>query len=225
MKYDAKGLQVRIMRQATRFEKRDILEIGCGDGEISMDLAQNARSYTGIDPDRERIAEALSRINPLKHNHIGFKPGSGQNLKFEDLTFDLILFTLSLHHQNSVRALDEAYRVLKPGGHVLVVEPCVDSHFQQFFHLFDDETLALKVACDAVANSKFNKLTQSHFEVTAEFENKTELCQYHFNRTHKANDDEERILSLLTALYGETGEKPFQIKDKLNLFLIEKPFD
>lgn len=224
MKYDAKGLQVKIMRQATRFENKDILEIGCGDGEISMVLAEKTRSYTGIDPDRERIAKALSRINPTKHTHIHFKSGSGQDLAFEDSSFDLILFTLSLHHQNSIRAMDEAYRVLKPGGHVLVVEPCVDSHFQQFFHLFDDETLALKSACDAVANSKFNKLTQNHFELTADFESKTDLCQYHFDRTHKDNEDEERILSLLTALYGETEEKPFQIKDKLNLFLIEKPF-
>ncbi len=72
-----------------------------------------------------------------------------------DSLFDLVLFTLSLHHQNSSAALKEAYRVLKNNGKLIIVEPLVKGELQQFFHLFDDETLEIQNAYRSLMDSAF----------------------------------------------------------------------
>lgn len=45
------------------------------------------------------------------------------DLKFEDETFDMVFGAAILHHLNLVQALDEIYRVLKPNGKILFIEP------------------------------------------------------------------------------------------------------
>ena len=45
------------------------------------------------------------------------------DLQFEDGTFDFVYGDAILHHLNMVPALDEIFRVLKPNGKILFVEP------------------------------------------------------------------------------------------------------
>ncbi len=227
MNYDEKSHQIKLMRKAVDFSDRDTLEVGCGDGKTSMLLAQNTRSYTAIDPDEDRIYQALARIDGKKPASVSFQTGSGQDLGFPDNSFDLVLFTLSLHHQESGQALEEAFRVLRPGGRSLVVEPRPDSDFQQFFHLFDNETLALAKAVQAIHDSRLNLTDQGEFKVTAEFENIQDLCAYDFDRSNVQKEDQTKILELLDRIRDNSNEiqaeDPIFIEDKLNFFVLEKP--
>ncbi len=227
MNYDEKRHQIEIMHRVVDFSDRDVLEIGCGDGKMSIFLAQNTRSYTAIDPDEDRINAALALVDLSAAPVIRFKTGSGQNLDFPDNSFDLVLFTLSLHHQESDPALKEAFRVLRPCGRVLVVEPRPDSDFQQFFHLFDDETLALTKAVQAIHAGRFNLTDQGEFKVTAEFDDIQNLCAYDFDRGNIPKKDQTKILELLDRIRGSSNqipaEDPIIIEDKLNFFVLEKP--
>jgi len=54
---------------------------------------------------------------------------------FPDGHFDLVVFTLSLHHQQSSLALGEAVRVLRKGGRVVIVEPKNGGEVGQVFGL------------------------------------------------------------------------------------------
>lgn len=81
----------------------NILEIGCGSGELSKYL----KNYNGID---------ISEKTP-------FIVGNAHNLPFEDNSFDLILLLDLLEHTDDKIVMKEVYRVLKPNGHVIITVP------------------------------------------------------------------------------------------------------
>lgn len=222
MEYDKSKDQVRLMRNCIEFIGKEILEIGCGNGTISILLAKGAKTYTAVDPDPDAIAQARQHDSPVT-----FRTGSGQALDFPDHHFDLVLFTLSLHHQESAPALAEAFRVLKPGGHALVVEPNAEGEFQQFFNLFNDETEALEAAMAAVKTGPFTLLEKDHLELAVSFENTRDLCDYDFHQDRTAPENGEKILDLLCRLKGldspaDIPDAPIDLVDRLRLFLLLK---
>jgi len=220
MEYDIDGIQVKIIRGAIDFCQKHVLEIGCGDGTTSPHLALGTKTYTAIDPDRELI----TRARGLGHGVI-FKVGSGQALEFDNGIFDIVLFTLSLHHQDSRIALKEAFRVLCPGGNLLILEPLTSGEFQQFFHLFDDETPALEAAVLAIRASKFDMIKRKKFHAIASFENIQDLLAYDFDRNRITLEDDKKILDLLCMLKGSSTCKlqgAIRLKDELQIFLLEK---
>ena len=229
MIYDRENIQVRTLHRAVDFTDKNVLEIGCGDGKISVFLAEGAKEYTAIDPDEDKISRAAAASAGT--GRLTFQTGTGQDLAFESGTLDLVLFTLSLHHQESARALDEAFRVLRPGGHALVLEPCADGEFQQCFHLFEDETRALEQAREAVSQSRFTCTASGRFSVPAEFEGLEDIYDYFFNRDGEAlntpenldcPENRDKILNLLGEFGKTPAAGPFSVYETLVLYTLEK---
>jgi ubiquinone/menaquinone biosynthesis C-methylase UbiE len=92
-------------------ENKQVLEVGCGDGRISSLMIGKAGKLIAVDPDEEKI-RAAGKVIP----NAEFPIGSGENLEFSEGCFDIVIFTLSLHHQDSNAALREAKRVRKEEG-------------------------------------------------------------------------------------------------------------
>jgi ubiquinone/menaquinone biosynthesis C-methylase UbiE len=93
-----------------------ILEIGVGDGRMQQNLVDagiNVQKLYGID-----IGEHIWKS--LGHKFIG----DARNLEFSDDTFDLV-YSLGVveHFHETQQAINEHFRVLKPGGHALVTTP------------------------------------------------------------------------------------------------------
>jgi ubiquinone/menaquinone biosynthesis C-methylase UbiE len=223
LEYDKDKDQIRFMHDAIDFSGKDILEIGCGNGSISSFLAEGSGSYIAVDPDPVCIEQAKQL-----DTKIIFQTGTGQALNFPDNRFDLVLFTLSLHHQDSTSALEEAFRVLKPGSHLLVVEPNARVAFELFFHLFNDETQALEAAEAAIRNSRFKLKIEDQIQVAASFENIRDLCEYDFGREFPDPAYNRKILDLLCRVKGwgspaHIPDGPIDLVDELRLFLLEKP--
>lgn len=99
----------------------DILEVGCGNGRLSLKLADTARSVTGIDIDSRLIDFANKYSGANQIANIKFQEMSTDHLDFEDCTFDLVLMPWMLHQvQDRKRALSEVRRILRPGGKLIV---------------------------------------------------------------------------------------------------------
>ena len=121
----------RIMRSAVRLADLQpdevALDVGCGTGTLAIMVAQETGRSTalfGIDPAPEMIARARQKADKANVD-VTFQTGVAEALAFPDGRFDLVMNSLMMHHLPAAlqsRALAEMYRVLRPGGRLLIVD-------------------------------------------------------------------------------------------------------
>lgn len=95
----------------------DLLDVGCGPGTITADLADRVAPgrVVGIDRSDDVIAAAQA----LTTRNVSFRTGDVYALAFDDASFDVVHAHQVLHHlTDPVAALVEMRRVLRPGGTV-----------------------------------------------------------------------------------------------------------
>jgi ubiquinone/menaquinone biosynthesis C-methylase UbiE len=108
-----------------------ILDVGCGPGTISTDLARRVPdgAVVGIDPAPDAITAALA-ARPADLPNVSFQVGDVYALDAPDESFDVVhLHQVLQHLTDPVRALGECRRVLRPGG-VLAAR---DSNYAAFW--------------------------------------------------------------------------------------------
>lgn len=89
-----------------------ILDVGCGDGQIARALAAQGSTVLGIDPTQLHIDIAKERGGGPK-----YQLGSALSLPVADSSQDAVVACLVFEHIDDVdTALSEVARVLKPGG-------------------------------------------------------------------------------------------------------------
>lgn len=97
-----------------------IIDIGAGTGRYSIALAEEGHNVTAVDI----VKKNVSTIR-LKSDKVIAKQGSALDLKFEDESFDIALLFGPLYHlfthEDKLKAITEAKRVLKPGGYLLIM--------------------------------------------------------------------------------------------------------
>lgn len=106
--------------------KGRVLDLGCGDGFFSHLFAMKGLEVTGIDPEDLGIDQAklMTKSQTYPAQPPTFQVATGTRLPFEDGTFALVTNLDVIEHlSNPVQVIREAARVLKPGGHFLVVTP------------------------------------------------------------------------------------------------------
>jgi SAM-dependent methyltransferase len=108
--------------------KAKILDIGCGTGATTKFLTRWG-DVSGIDTSREAISFA-------KKNEVSAVLGKAECLPFPDNTFNLVTLLDVLYHQkiDIKSTLNETFRVLKPGGFLLIT----DCALQQFWSSHDE---------------------------------------------------------------------------------------
>jgi len=100
-----------------------LLEIGSGPGDVLQELmvATSAVEAVGLDPSPVMVETASQRHAGTKG--LSFVRGDGRELPFEDASFGLVLFHTTLVHMPQAEvALAEAFRVLEPGGRLVILE-------------------------------------------------------------------------------------------------------
>jgi len=100
---------------------KSILEIGCGNGADAVNFALNGARYTGVDLTEEAVESTTEHFNIL--GLAGeFRVENAEHLSFADNTFDVVYSHGVLHHTpHPMCAVDEVYRVLKPGGRAIIM--------------------------------------------------------------------------------------------------------
>lgn len=97
------------------------VDVGCGLGLATYELAQHGLKVTGVDLSQTIVNKASKRYPDLN-----FRVGNMCNLPFQDDTLDFYRterVCIHLPKQQVGAALAEAYRVLKPGGKIVLAEP------------------------------------------------------------------------------------------------------
>ena len=98
-----------------------VLDIGCGNGYVLYQYARHGAEVTGVD--LTRMAVDLSRKRFALGGLSGeFLEVDGNRLPFPDAHFDIVCSMGVLHHVSNPRPMvDEIFRVLKPGGRLIVM--------------------------------------------------------------------------------------------------------
>lgn len=98
-----------------------VLEIGCGLGTDGAQFAAAGAEYTGVDLTEAAVELARQRfaISGLKGS---FQIADAENLEFDSDAFDLVYSHGVLHHTpDTRRAVNEVWRVLRPGGRAVIM--------------------------------------------------------------------------------------------------------
>jgi SAM-dependent methyltransferase len=102
---------------------RDVLEIGCGKGRITRDLAKHAKRVVASDPDAGALETARAAVFA---DNVQFVHAPTGMPDYPAGTFDLAIYTLSLHHVPVAEmsgSLHKAAGLLRKDGVIVVVEP------------------------------------------------------------------------------------------------------
>lgn len=104
-------------------EGKNILEIGCGTGDVAARLASLGAVVAAIEISSAAVEQAIHKHASLIPEKLSFQQMDACKLKFEDSSFDIVIGDGVLHHLDTDRASGEIQRVLKPGGKAVFVEP------------------------------------------------------------------------------------------------------
>lgn len=101
-----------------------VLEYGCGLGESIVLLAKSGAYVTTFDlsPMSVEVSRQRAKLNHVDSN-IRLSVAAGEFLPYADESFDVIFGRAILHHLNADMGWVDIYRVLKPGGRAVFVEP------------------------------------------------------------------------------------------------------
>ncbi len=111
-----------------------ILDVGCGTGGVTIPAKERigqTGSAAGIDPSPEMIAVARRKAGKLGLE-IDFRIGVIESLPYANESFDVVTSSLMMHHlpfEVQQKGLAEVFRVLKPGGRILIADAARPSNF------------------------------------------------------------------------------------------------
>lgn len=101
----------------------DVVDIGCGEGYLTIEVARWARRVTAVDRSAAVLTRAKALAGRRRAGNITFKRGELDRLPVKAASQDVALFSQALHHAAAPEAaIAEAVRVLRPGGKLLILD-------------------------------------------------------------------------------------------------------
>jgi ArsR family transcriptional regulator len=115
-----------------------VADIGAGTGYLLPVLADTFKQVIAVEPAAAMLECAKKRVVDHGANNVSFQQGDLSRLPIPDGACDLAIAFLVLHHvAQPPKALAEIHRVLRPGGHVLIVEQYAHEN-QRFYEAMQD---------------------------------------------------------------------------------------
>jgi 2-polyprenyl-3-methyl-5-hydroxy-6-metoxy-1,4-benzoquinol methylase len=90
---DPERAHLAALRRLDNFRSRSVLELGCGDGRLTLGIARDAACVLAFDPDREAVERARQS---LPAERVAYRVSSGKEIELEPQSFDLTVFSWSL---------------------------------------------------------------------------------------------------------------------------------
>lgn len=142
-----------MLERLVHLHGREVVDIGCGAGALARALAGAGARVVALEVSDEQLAPALAGDSG---SGVRYVVGRAQALPLEDAAVDIALFMRTLHHvpvKDMTQALQEARRVVRPGGTVYVAEPLSEGDFWALTSMIEDEFEARQAAQSALAQA------------------------------------------------------------------------
>jgi len=110
-----------------------VLDVGCGTGRFTITLEEmSGAEVYGLDASRDMLDKAMKKSSRGK-----WVQGHAEDLPFENGFFDAVTITMAIHQfDNKKKAIAEANRVLRSGGHLLILTTSHGRIRNSYFSLF-----------------------------------------------------------------------------------------
>lgn len=162
-----KGWRKKAIRQLLPFQPKTILDIATGTGDFAILSAKELipQRMIGID-----ISEGMMKIGQKKveaeglQHIVSFKKDDCTHLSFDDNSFDAVTAAFGIRNfQNLDQGLSEMYRVLRPNGHLSIVELTTPVSFpmKQLFKLYSHTILPVYGKLISKDTSAYSYLTKT----------------------------------------------------------------
>lgn len=109
----------RVVLGAIPAGARTALDAGCGDGLLSVDLADRALTVIGLDRDAASVARAAA--DPRANERTSFVIADLVDHPFAPATFDVAASIATLHHVDAAEGLLALRDLVRPGGVLVIV--------------------------------------------------------------------------------------------------------
>lgn len=93
---DPEGAHLAALRGAADFRNQRILELGCGDGRLTVSIASEAAFLLAFDPDEDAVERARRELPFELGDRVAYRVALGDQIEVEPTSFDLALFSWSL---------------------------------------------------------------------------------------------------------------------------------
>jgi ArsR family transcriptional regulator len=100
-----------------------IADLGAGEGTLSQLLARRAKKVIAIDSSEKMVEFGASLAREHGFQNLEYRLGDIEAPPIDDAFVDIALFSQALHHAaRPAKAIAEAFRILKPGGRVVILD-------------------------------------------------------------------------------------------------------
>jgi len=118
-----------------------IADLGAGEGAFALLLAERAKRVIAVDTSAKMIEFGREQALRYGVSNVEYRLGDMEEVPIESASVDLVFFSQSLHHAlHPERAVEEAARILVPGGRVVILD-LVKHRFEEARELYADEWL------------------------------------------------------------------------------------
>ncbi|MGH2524751.1 MAG: class I SAM-dependent methyltransferase [Anaerolineales bacterium] len=93
---DPEGKEIETLQRVADWRGARVLEVGCGDGRLTLRLARLGAQMVAFDPDRALIRQARRTLPKRLAARITYSVGSAQKVKHPAAAFDRVVFAWSL---------------------------------------------------------------------------------------------------------------------------------
>lgn len=120
---------------------RVVADLGAGEGTLAQLLAQRAEKVIAVDLSPKMVAFGQQLAAQHGLNNLEYRLGDIENPPLDEGSLDLAVLSQALHHaEHPQRAVDAAFRALRPGGRLVVLD-LVQHQFEEARELYADRWL------------------------------------------------------------------------------------
>jgi len=118
-----------------------VADLGAGEGLLSELLARRCKKVIAVDNSGKIVAFGVAKAKKNNLKNLEFRLGDLQNPPIEPHSVDLVILSQALHHaEDPAKAIEAAYKLLKPHGQILVLD-LLKHNFEKARELYGDRWL------------------------------------------------------------------------------------